>query len=171
MSSRQATHTKHQDGAKPRADRSLLDSLSAVSIAIDTMPEASVSNARSLSIQFMRTDAMLSMIHKQILDARANLAALVAKYGMSDAMVETLTYNLSALEAAYAQRLALLRKRREEGSRGNKTIEVGIDTRREPMRAPEKARNSNSLWWLWVLAAAERKNTSAYAPALTPSAA
>lgn len=162
--SKHATHTKHQDGVKPRADRSLLDTLSAVSIAIDTMPEASLSNARSISIQFMRTDAMLSMIHKQILDARANLAALVTKYGMGDAMVETLTFNLSALEAAYAQRLALLRKRRAEGSRGNKTIEVGIDTRREPMRAQANERKPNSLWWLWALAAMEGKSAPTFAP-------
>lgn len=156
--SKQATISKQKDGVKPQAQSSLLDVLSAVQIAIDTMPEAHLPNAKSISAQFMRTDATLSMLYKQILEARANLAALVAKYGLSDAMAETLTFNLSALEAAYAQRLALLRKRREEGSRGNRTIEVGIDTRREPMQAKGGERRNNTLWWLWALAAIDQTN-------------
>lgn len=164
-------HTNHKatkDGVKPRAQQSLLDSLGAVSVAIAAMPEDSRPTAKSISEQFMRTDVLLSALYKQILDARANLAALVAKYGMGDAMVDTLTFNLSALEAAYAQRLSLLRKRREEQSRGAKTIDLAEEAKAKAWAQPyQEPRKRNSLWFLAAIMyidSVNAKTPSAYTP-------
>ncbi len=149
--STQTQQKAQQDGVKPRAQASLLEALSAVSAAVEAMPETGTARrSRSLSDAFMRGDAVLTTIHKSMLDARANLAALVAKYGMADAMVETLTYQLCQLEAAYAQRLALLRKRREEGSRAHKPIQVGEETPANVRSRPYGSYKRDDTMWLLV---------------------
>jgi hypothetical protein len=144
-----------QNAVKARAQATLSDSLGAVAAALASMPDNVVKMPRNTSEAFMLVDPVLSTLNKQILDARANLAQLVVMFGAGDAMVEALTYQLSALEAAYAQRLAALRKKREETSRGQKDKEItAIEKNLRDVRSQtlaQRRRNNGALWLLAVL--------------------
>jgi hypothetical protein len=135
---------------KDRANATLLDSLSAVQAAIQAMP---VSGPRNLREAFSLSDPVLSMLDKQLADARSQMAKLVNAFGLGDAMAGALKLQIAALEIAYAQRMAAIRKKREDRERS-----VANDTHPKKdeakIFAPQKRKRRSSEttnWLLWVL--------------------
>lgn len=147
--------TTIRKNAKGLAKTSLMECMGAVSAALAAMPDNVVRMPASSLEAFLLVDPALSMLNRQLLDARRNTAQLAALFGGADPMLDALNAQIAALEAAYAERLALLRKKREEGrakkaateqiykTEGSKPLEV------RQMEA--KRRHNHDALWLWAL--------------------
>lgn len=149
---------------KAAAAGSLRDSLGAVSAALSAIPDNVVRLPSNMADAFLMVDPVLSMLHRQLLDARANNAALEAMCG-GDAMMEALAMQVSALEEAYAARMAALKKRREEGRKNNardsrrkKVSNVVVTNPFEVRERMETPKRQNDSLWLWVLIVAYMAN-------------
>jgi len=115
---KKTTQTARQKEIKGRARVSLEGSLSSVSAALDAMPDNVVKMPGNLTQAFLLVDPVLSGINRQLMDARANIAAIISEFGYGDPMAEALMYQMAALERAYCERLYALRKKREDGEKG-----------------------------------------------------
>lgn len=149
---------------KAAAAGSLRDAMGAASAALSAIPDNVVRLPSSMADAFLLIDPTLSMIHRQLLDARANNAALEAMCG-GDALVEALNFQIAALEEAYAARMAALKKRREEGrknsarnSRRKKVSNMAVINPFEVRERKETPKRQNDSLWLWVLIAAYLAN-------------
>lgn len=167
-----------QKVVRGRAQASLLDSLGAVQAAIAMMPSV-MPAPRNMSDIFMMADPVLSSLNRSILDGRANLAQIVAMCGPGDPMAEALSYQISAIEKAYAERLAALRRKRDESKRAmdramdKKILNSAEDQKLHVVRTqpqPERRRDNAALW-LWVLLIARGRKTSANLFGHVPNAA
>lgn len=142
-----------KSAAKSKGNTSLLESLGAVQNALDSIPDNIVPMPKTVSEAFTLADPVLSMLHKQLRDARGNRAKLMG-FG-NDAMVEALATQITAIEIAYNTRLTALREKREASKRArNKTAEPAKPQQKEfkPANfayAPRKRKNQ-TLAWLWM---------------------
>ncbi len=171
-----APHTTAEEkAARDRAKGSLMDALGAVQQAIAAMPEAAPEDTHFTRDAFMRTDPALTILNKQILDARSQMAKLVAMFGLGDPMVEALTLQITALEAAYAERMALLKRKREESTRKNisthKLWAEGNGLRDVRTRAKADCRQNNGARWLWAFLILRNGITSPTKSGHVPNAA
>lgn len=153
-----------QEAIKGRAKASLTESLSAVSAALDSMPDNVVKMPGSLRDTFLLIDPVLSGLNRQLLDARAHIAAIIAEFGYGDPMAEALMYQMAALERAYCERLYALRKKREEGESAVKG-EVSTEEKTMPeVRQHQEyhvRQNHGAMWSLAALFLIHRHSSSA----------
>ncbi|NBX65476.1 MAG: hypothetical protein EBQ96_00550 [Proteobacteria bacterium] len=153
--------------SKAAARGTLRESLGAVSAALSAVPDNVIRMPSTAAGAFLLIDPVLSTIHRQLLDARAHYASLVALLGPSDPMIEALDVQVAALEEAYALRMAALKKRREEG-RKNKTrtkrdtvSKVVVQNLSEVRGQKGEPKRRNDTLWLWVLIAVMLANQAA----------
>lgn len=142
-----------KSAAKAKGNTSLLESLSAVQSALDSIPDNVVPMPKTVSEAFQLTDPVLSMLHKQLRDAKSNRARLMG-FG-NDPMIEALATQITAIEIAYNTRLTALRDRREASKRAkNKTAEPAKPQQHcKPANfayKPRERKNKN-LAWIWML--------------------
>lgn len=104
-----------QRDAKSKGNSSLLECLGAVQNALNAIPDNVVPAPRTLTEAFTLIDPVLSMLHKQLREARATMAKLSA-FG-HDPMIEALAFQITAIELAYTERVNALRKKREDAKR------------------------------------------------------
>ena len=149
---------------KDMAQASLAECMGAVLASLRDVPDTVVKMPTCAVDAFLLVDASLSMLNRQLLDARRHAAALAAMMGPNDPMLDALEMQIGALEQAYAARLSALRRKREEGRSRAKprdakkeqpehTVYKTEDVNRPDVREPEDAtRIRNSVLWLWALA-------------------
>lgn len=163
MHSVKATHTPQSEDRK-LAQTSLLDTLGAVQQALSAMPDNVVRMPANLTEAFLLVDPTLSMLNRQRLDGRRNYAKLIDSFGLNDPMVQALSLQLAAIDMAYDERLAALRRKREEGRQQNKiTFKKAKPAERNPNKTEEelqavvrreqelKRRRDNGTLWLWAV--------------------
>lgn len=171
-------NTTAQKDIRDRAQASLLDSLGAVQKALSTLPASMPGRAVDA---FIASDPILSMLNKQLLEARSHASQLIAAFGPGDAMLEALMVQIGAIEQAYNERLALIRKKREETSRTQKEkrqLSQGKEFRTEgkslqDVRLQMQSGTRQDNGTLWLLAFLILRNREAFAKpyGLVPKAA
>ncbi|MCB1537957.1 MAG: hypothetical protein H6865_01170 [Rhodospirillales bacterium] len=170
---RKTTRPADEQAARGQARQSLEDSLALVSQIVERMPLAEDGN--TVSDAFMRTDPVLTMLDRSILAARANLARMIALFGRADAMAEALETQISALERAYAERLAMLKRKREESTRKDLATHKlwAKEERKRDVRTQPRAerRRNNGALWLWAFLILRDRMTDAPRSGHVPKAA
>lgn len=134
--------------------------MGAVSAALSAIPDNVVKMPSSIAEAFLLIDPALSILNRQLLDARGHLAQIAKMFGDADPMMDALHAQITALEDAYAMRLAALKRRREESERGLKHADTGKKVYKLEVenlsgvrgQTETQSRNSDALW-LWVFLA------------------
>ncbi len=159
MTTATATHTEHTKG--PAQASSLMDCFGTVQAVLTAMPDNVVRMPSSAADAFLLVDPALSMIHRQLADARGHNTRLNAFTANNTPMLEALDTQIAALEEAYAARLTALRGKREEGrtqlkaKKDYKTFEaapkaVPLVMRRERDEEAARAVRNQRYLWLWA---------------------
>jgi hypothetical protein len=158
--------TSQKQAIKDKAQASLLECLGAVQNAIAALPDNVAKAPKTLAEAFIQIDPVLSMLHRQLLDARAHIAELTLAFGPGDPMLEALMTQICAIERAYEERLAALRKKREESAAKQTSFEKEFRTEEKLLpevrrqNNPEHQRNNGALW-LWTFLILHASATSA----------
>ena len=164
--------TSTAQNAKDAAKTSLRESMGAVAAVLSATPDNIVRMPKNVAELFLLTDPALSMIHRQLLDARAHNARIALMLGAADPMMEALSLQITALENAYAARLAALKRRREEGraaqkerNRFTKVIVEKLPYVRAQLE--KQTQRENTLWsWIFYMLLANQTFTKTYGPRL-----
>ena len=151
-------HTARTKKQKGRAKGDLMGAIQQVSVMLDAMPDNVVRMPRGCVDAFLLIDPTLSIINRQLLDAKAHMATLAALFGLDDPMIEAATMQLAALEKAYADRLAALRRKREEGrtqlrlshKKDNEFTNAKELKPADVRRAYGENGKKNDVLWLWA---------------------
>ncbi|MBU6235227.1 MAG: hypothetical protein KGQ41_05235 [Alphaproteobacteria bacterium] len=136
-----------QKEAVAAAKKSLRDSLGAVSAVIADMPRNTVVR---MADAFLLIDPGLCIMHRQIADSRSHAEKIAALLGAGDPMMEALAAQITALEEAYAQRLAALKRKREEGRKENKFHKVEVKNLPQVRGQEDQQKSNNDILWLWM---------------------
>lgn len=172
-----ATKNPQHEDMKGRAKASLEDSLGAVAQVLSALPNTVVRMPSNAADAFLLIDPVLSTIHRQLLDARANSAQMAAMFGAGDAMAEAIEFQIAALTRAYDERLAALRKKREESARalkGTRKDELMTEEKKPAdvrRRVADDRRRNNGTLWLWAILILRESRASAKKYGLVPNAA
>jgi hypothetical protein len=135
--------------------QSLTALMAAVSAQLAATPANVVRMPVNIAEAFLLVDGVLSLIHRQLCDARVNRDKIAAMLGDANApMMEALNFQITALEQAYAERLAALTRKREEGRKNltpkkDLTALEGENLLDVRQQAAQKKQEKDSLWsWL-----------------------
>jgi hypothetical protein len=148
----------HKD-LRDKANTTLLESLGSVQAALAALPDNVVPLPRNLSEAFALSDPILSMLGKQLADARSQMIQLAQAFGAGDAMAEAMALQITAIETAYAERMGALRRNREERDRQTQTGTAHKSDCQAKMFTPEqydadrkdRRRGNDSTFWWWAL--------------------
>jgi len=162
----------HRKSDGQRASLTLLERLYEVRDQLNALPapsrdtEWSRGNAPNLRAAFGRTDPVLAALRTQIAEARRHYARQVSEYGLDDAMVEALSFQLEALEHEMQARLSALRETETSGRaashQNNKKdlwIQMQARLKQEEARllelktAIEQKKRKDDAFWAFVLLA------------------
>lgn len=143
---------------------SLFESLGAVQSALAALPDNIIKAPITLAEAFIQIDPILSTLHRQLCDARAHVAQLTLMFGEGDPMVDALRLQIQAIQKAYDERMALLRRKREESSR---KTEFEKEFKTEEKKLPKvrgqysEQRGNNGTLWSWAFLLLMASATSA----------
>jgi len=158
MTTTTATHTEHTKGT---VQSSLMECFGTVQAVLTAMPDNVVRMPTNAADAFLLVDPALSMIHRQLADARGHNNKLTAFTAHNAPMLEALDTQIAALEEAYAARLTALRGKREEGrtqlkaKKDYKAFEaapkaVPLVMHRERDDDTTRAERNKRYFWLWA---------------------
>lgn len=152
---------------------SLTETMAAVSGILDAIPDNIVSMPSSLAEAFLAIDPVLTILNRQLMDARRHHDRVAAMAGAGGAMTEALNLQICALEQAYGARMAALLRRRREGRDALSHTRADADkaerkdfkeleaTAQTDVRRPgEKPHDEKDSLWLWLVLAYMISQTS-----------
>lgn len=142
--------TNHDNTLKGRSHATLLECMGTLGAAINA---AAPNKVVRLSAAFLSTDPVLSTIHRQLADARGQIAAIINAFGYGDPMAESLMFQMAALERAYCERLHLLRKKREESKGKVQDKKFSTEEKLQEVRTQQEYGSSQNHGAMWSLAA------------------
>ncbi len=150
------TTYKRTPHLKQEAKKSLKSLMADVSNVLDAIPDNVVRMPSNLAEAFLLVDGVLSILNRQLLDARANYNKISALLGPNDPMMDALNMQIAALEQAYAARMAALIRRREEGQRShaakdNDIQKLEVTNLSEVRQQVERRGHKNDILWSWML--------------------